>query len=184
LLRESSAEETQAAAPAAPDLPRALSIARRHGIDLEAARAAVPRRTSLLDTTFAAWRRRGALRPLGAASFLIAVERGDEDLEAPARLRARVQPQGARQPFGPDDLEGRRLPAHEWRLFEPLRRAPEGGRDFVAEGEDAALFLDRIAEAGLTLHDFDGNETLTLLAQPVRPALRLRPATDEDVRAN
>ncbi|HEY8514331.1 MAG TPA: SNF2-related protein [Candidatus Binatia bacterium] len=184
LLRESSAEETQAAAPAAPDLPRALSIARRHGIDLEAARAAVPRRTSLLDTTFAAWRRRGALRPLGAASFLIAVERGDEDLEAPARLRVRVQPQGERQPFGPDDLEGRRLPAHEWRLFEPLRRAPEGGRDFVAEGEDAALFLDRIAEAGLTLHDFDGNETLTLLAQPVRPALRLRPATDEDVRAN
>ncbi|MEW6272272.1 MAG: SNF2-related protein, partial [Thermodesulfobacteriota bacterium] len=186
LVHEGGAdEERPASAPVAYDLPRALTIARRHGIDLEAARAAAPRETPLLDTTFAAWRRRGALRPLGAASFLVAVERGDEDdLEAPARLRVRVRPQGERQPFAPDDLEGRRLPAHEWRLFEPLRRPPGGGRDFVADAADAALFLERVAEANTVLHDFEGAETLTLLAQPVRPALRLRPATDADVRAN
>jgi len=175
-----------AAAVAAPDLPRALALARRHGIDLEAARAATPKKTGLLDTTFAAWRRRGAVRPLGAATFLIEVERGDEEDEvtSPPGLRVRVRPPGERSLFGPDDLEGRRLPAHEWRLFEPLSRAPGGAREFVASGDKACVFLERTAEANAVLHDASGTETIAILAQPVRPALQLRPALDADVRAN
>ena len=187
LVREAAAraEASDADVPA-PDLPRALSVARRHGIDLEAARATTPRRTGLLDTTFAAWRRRGTLRPLGAASFLIDVERGaeEDDFNPTPRLRVRVLPAGDRTPFGPDDLEGRRLPAHEWRLFEPLSRAPDGAREFVASGDPAGVFLDRVAEAGALLHDATGRETIAVLHDAVRPALHLRPASADDVRAN
>ncbi|MBM4243439.1 MAG: DEAD/DEAH box helicase [Deltaproteobacteria bacterium] len=169
-----------------PDLPRALTAARRQGIDLEAARASAPGRTGLLDTTFAAWRRRGALRPLGAASFLVGVERGDadEDFDAKPFLRVRVLPAGERTPFGPDDLGGRRLPAHEWRLFEPLSRAPDGAREFVAISDQATVFLERVAAAGAVLHDATGCDTLAVLDDPVRPAVHLRPANDDDVRAN
>jgi len=188
LVRASDAAGREAldASTAPPDLPRALALARRHGIDLEAARATTPRRPGLLDTTFAAWRRRGALRPLGAAVFLIEVERGDEEDEvtSPPLLRVRVRPPGERTLFGPDDLEGRRLPAHEWRLFEPLSRAPGGGRDFVASGDKAGVFLERMAEANGVLHDASGTDTLAILPQAVRPALHLRAATEEDAYSN
>jgi superfamily II DNA or RNA helicase len=185
LVRDSD-NASRDAAPPVHDLPRALAVARRHGIDLEAARAAAPRRTGLLDMTFAAWRRRGALRPLGSATFLVEVVAGDEEDEvsSPPLLRVRVRPPGERTLFGPDDLEGRRLPAHEWRLFEPLGRAPGGAREFVASGDKAGVFLDRVAEANAVLHDESGNDTFAILSAPVRPALHLRPATDEDVRHN
>jgi len=191
-LRTRLVDQSNAARDAAtgdvppPDLPRALALARRHGLDLEAARAASPRRTGLLDTTFAAWRRRGTVRPLGAAAFMVGVERGDDedDVTAPPGLRVKIRIPGERTSFGPDDLEGRRLPAHEWRLFEPLARAPGGAREFVARGEKAAVFLERVAEAGAVLHDESGTDTLAVLTQPVRPALQLRAATDADVRAN
>ena len=179
---EQNAEATE---DVVPDLPRALTVARRHGLDLEAARASAPKRSRLLDTTFAAWRRRGALRPLGAASFLVDVERGDaEDFDAKPLLRVRVLPAGDRTPFGPDDLEGRRLPAHEWRLFEPLSRAGDGAREFVASGDQAGVFLDRVAELNALLHDAGGRDTIAVLHDAVRPALHLRPANEDDVRAN
>lgn len=186
LVRQAEAAARDTDVPV-PDLPRALNVARKHGVDLEAARAATPRRAGLLDTTFAAWRRRGALRPLGAASFLVDVERGDEEENftgARPSLRVRVLPAGERTPFGPDDLEGRRLPAHEWRLFEPLSRAPDGAREFVASGDQAGVFLDRVAEVGALLHDATGRDVLSVLHEPVRPALHLRPASDDDVRRN
>ncbi|MDG1957818.1 MAG: DEAD/DEAH box helicase [Candidatus Binatia bacterium] len=125
-----------------------------HEVDLEALadEAINPGVADLLDETFEAWRRRGPLRPLGDARYVVRVEPpGENVFDDPARLRIEVHPPGEKRPFTPDDLDGRRLPAREWRVFESLVRSPVGQRDFLAENENACLFLARAAEADLIL---------------------------------
>ncbi len=163
---------------------RAGAALRRRGLDpVEAREALSAGRVGPLDATFAAWRRRGRLRPLGACRYGIAVERAAPDGPGlGASLRVRIQPLAERRPFGPDDLEARRLTAREWRLLEPLARSPGGQRDFVAEGSAAGLFLDRAYEAGLELEELESGRPLGWAADELRPALRVRPASRSDAR--
>ncbi len=174
------------AAPAGPDLPRALALAREAGVDLDAGRA--ERRTGagdLLETTFQGWRRRGPLRPLGDCTFFVGVEPADPDeVDSSPTLRVRIQPLAERRPFGPDELEARRLPAAEWRLLEPLVRSRGPDRHFLACGPAATVFLDRAAEAGLELRDESGTRTLTLLRHALRPGFRLRDAHPGEVEGH
>src|SRR5690606_25870367 len=53
-----------------------------------------------------------------------------------------------------------------------------------ASGDQAGVFLDRMAEANALLHDASGSDTIAILPDPVRPALVLRPATADDLRGN
>src|SRR6185369_141870 len=161
----------------------ALELVRRRGVDLEAVRRAEepPR---LLDVTFAGWRRRGRLRPIGPATYSIQVESDDASPEEPPRLRVTIVPEDLRKPFGPDDLEARRLPASEWRLVEPLARSPSGARDFTASGESACTFLERFVEAALPLTASGSNSATQVTTAEVRPALVLRPALAADLFAH
>jgi len=163
-----------------PDRARALALVREHGIDGEGIRRR--RGATLLDASFQGWRRRGDIRPLGDAVFHLAVEGPDPDqLDAAARLVVRVQPKAERRPFGPDDLESRRLPAAEWRLFEPLARAAAGAKTFAARGDKASLFLERAADAQLELREEGTGYPIHVLDAEVRPALRLRSPVDGEV---
>ena len=116
----------------AQDRGRALALLRDQRLDGELLRRR--RATGLLDRTFAAWRRRGELRPLGETEFLLEVEPEDPvSVEPGPVLHLRARPVAERRLFGPDDLESRRLPAGEWRLFEPLGRSSSpADRHFVA----------------------------------------------------
>ncbi|MBM4266790.1 MAG: DEAD/DEAH box helicase [Deltaproteobacteria bacterium] len=159
----------------------ALDVLRRRGVDLaEHRRGAAP--PELLDLTFAGWRRRGPLRPIGPASWSLEVERDEDSPEEPPRLRVVILPEENRsKPFGPDDLESRRLPAREWRLVEPLARSPSGARDFTASGDAACSFLDRVAEAGISLAPAGPRSAIAITTAELRPSLELRAARAEEI---
>jgi superfamily II DNA or RNA helicase len=187
-LRDELAREARARRGLPPDaVPpadrgRAIALLREQGIDGEMlGRRRKPR---LLEDSFRAWRRRGEIRPIGEARFLIGVEAGDPEAPDPSpSLTVHVQPDGERRPFGPDDLEGRRLPAVEWRLFEFLSRAPDGSRNFVARGQAATAFLERVRHARLDLRRAGDGAVLHMVDLGLRPALRLRePASGEIAR--
>jgi superfamily II DNA or RNA helicase len=157
----------------------ARSKAYEHSVDIEALAddATSTGDPDFLDETFEAWRRRGPLRPLGDARYVLRVEPPGEDaFDMPARLLIEVHPPGENRPFTPDDLDGRRLPAREWRIFESLTRSPIGQRDFVADTENACLFLERAAEADLILEAPGDAGTITFDEIERRPALSFREA--------
>lgn len=164
---------------------RAQAALKSRGFEPESARSALRGLAhGHLETTFAGWRRRGAIRPLGPSVFVLTIEpRVDDEMQATARLVVQVRPRGETRRFGPDDLESRRLPAREWRLLEPLASSPGGGGVFAVSGAAASLFLDRAFEAGSELRDPDG-ERLAFSADEVRPSLRLRPGERDDVLAH
>ena len=150
-----------------------------HEVDLEALadEATSPGIADLLDETFEAWRRRGPLRPLGDARYVVRVEpAGENAFDDPARLCIEVHPPGEKRPFTPDDLDGRRLPAREWRIFESLARSPVGQRDFLAENENACLFLARAAEADLILEAPGEDGEIKFDEIPRKPSLVFRAA--------
>ncbi|MBU6280854.1 DEAD/DEAH box helicase [bacterium] len=169
-------------ATSAQDRGRAIALLRDQRVDAEALRRR--RATGLLDRTFAAWRRRGELRPLGDVEFLLEIEPEDPvSVEPGPILHLRARPVAERRPFGPDDLESRRLPASEWRLFESLgRSASPADRHFVARGTAATTFLDRVREAGVALRDAKGVHAIGFAPWTLRAALRLREPRDEEVR--
>lgn len=153
----------------------ARELVRRRGIDLESVQRSLAT-PQLLDLTFDGWRRRGTVRPIGPATFSIDVEFDPAQPEEPARLIVRVLPEGSRKPFGPDELESRRLPASEWRLLEPLAHSPSGAREFTASGVSACTFLERAVEAGLPLTGEGADGVAAITRAPLRPALQLREA--------
>lgn len=158
-------------------------LVRRRGIDVETVQRSFGT-PQLLDMTFDAWRRRGAVRPIGPARYSIDVEDDPGDLEEPPKIRVRVMPEGSRKPFSPDELESRRLPATEWRILEPLAHSPSGTREFTASGVSACTFLARAAEAGLTLTG-DGPDTVAAITTaPLRPSLDLRDARRGELSAH
>ena len=172
-----------AAAPSqAHDRGRALALLREQRVDGESLRRR--RSASLLDQTFAGWRRRGELRELGELAFLVEVEPEDPvEVEPGPVLHLRARPGTERRFFGPDDLESRRLPAHEWRIFEPLgRSASSADRHFVARGAAATVFLERTRDSRVSLFDAAGTQALGFTPFALRPALRLRPAERDEVR--
>lgn len=150
-------------------------LVRRRGIDIEAVQRSVAT-PQLLDLTFDAWRRRGTVRPIGPATYTLEVHDDPSEPEEPPRLQVRVMPEGSRKPFGPDDLESRRLPATEWRLLEPLAHSPSGAREFSASGVSACTFLERAAEAGITLQGEGPSVVAAITTAPLRPSLEIRDA--------
>lgn len=150
-------------------------VVRRRGIDIESVQKSFAS-PQLLDLTFDAWRRRGTVRPIGPATYALEVEYDPREPEELPRLIVRVMPEGSRKPFGPDELESRRLPATEWRLLEPLAHSPSGTREFSASGPSACTFLDRAAEIGIVLKGDGENAVSAITMAPLRPALELRDA--------
>ncbi len=178
----SPASDSSESPTAAQDRGRALALLRDQRLDAEVLRRR--RSTGLLDRTFAAWRRRGDLRPLGDVEFLLEVEPEDPvSVEPGPVLHLRARPVAERRLFGPDDLESRRLPAAEWRLFESLGRSSSpADRHFVARGGAATTFLDRAREAAVPLRDAKGVHAIGFAPWTLRAALRLRTPLDEEVR--
>ena len=164
---------------------QALAALKAGGLELESVRSSLRGLGhGRLETTFAGWRRRGSLRPLGPCTFQASVEaRAEGDLGVTSRLRIQIRPLGEPKRFGPDDLESRRLTAREWRLLEPLASSPSGGDGFVVSGASASLFLDRAFEAGSDLRDPDGGR-LGFFGDEVRPSLRLRAGEKADVASH
>ena len=174
-LAGAPADESPDAEQRAKRRAEALALVRRRGIDLDDVHRSFDA-PKLLDRTFDNWRRRGEERPLGPATFHIEVDVHPDEPEDPPELRVRVTPEGARKPFGPDELESRRLPAAEWRLLEPLAHSPSGTREFSATGVSACTFLERAAEAGVVLKGDGADAVAAITTAPLRPELALRDA--------
>ncbi len=156
---------------------------RRRSIDLEMVQRSFGT-PQLLDLTFEGWRRRGTVRPIGPATYALDIEFDPRQPEDPPRLLVRVLPEDSRKPFGPDELESRRLPATEWRLLEPLAHSPSGAREFTASRVSACTFLDRAAEAGITLKGDGPSSASAITTAPLRPSLALRDARRGEPNTN
>ncbi|HYC21672.1 MAG TPA: DEAD/DEAH box helicase [Candidatus Bathyarchaeia archaeon] len=174
-----------AGAPAAGNRARALALARAYNVELAGGSGPGGDSQGLLDATFRPWRRRGELRPLGPATIALRVESSAAGGSPPVpELHIRVHPHGERRLFGPDDLEARRLPARERRLFEPLGRSRGGTKEFVTSSQRACTFFERVTQSGLDLEDERTRRPIRVLDVPLEARLELRDASADDIAAH